>query len=780
MPDDRDTFAALTALVLERRASPEDLERFRELLRAHPEFIEIYRRQIMLSTLLPALPLWEEATDAEAAQAADVVPQPARGRAAFWRRVWVAAAAALFVAAAVIWHGIPRATGPVSCLPSLAVPVTVVTGADSLELPSTLPGTVRLASGEATVRLASGVELFLIAPLEMEVCDAMQVRLMTGGLLADVPPHAVGFTVCTPQLEVWDLGTVFSVAVSNGVSDVFVFQGSVQVSEADGEPVDLCEAGQGVRAVADGWRPHKVAADSAEARKWFGAVAGRQKALRDPAAAFAAAGRIATQWGERWLPKVVPPPPPPVPGLRGMAVGRGQLAVGSKQLAIGNMQSAMGNRQPEDFPKVEGRGSSVVKRSQTSAAVQSPQRKESEMRGKTNTVAALAAAVAMGAGAAYAVPQVTNVRMQQRAGTRIVDVWYNLSGEAAIVTLGIETNDVPIPDSAVTRLTGDVSVVVQPGMDLHIVWDAGADWPENVTENARARVTAWSTNAPPQVMVIDLGKGTAASEADPYPCYYYTSLDALPNGGLSNNMYKTDLLVMRKVPSGGFAMGDESTPGASVPVTLTKDFYVGVYEVTQKQWYKVMGTDPSDFKNPAGSVNKVSYEDIRGGEADGTGHEWPANDLVYSESFIGRIRRKTGGLAGFDLPTDAQWEYACRAGTATYYNDGLPGSADSQLNELGWWSDNSGSVAHTVGQKTPNRWGLYDMHGNVWEWCLDRYASALGGGIDPKGPDSGSQRVRRGGCWYNSASYARSASRGGNSSTYRSDRAGFRLFRTLP
>ncbi|MGI6495849.1 MAG: hypothetical protein ACOX5G_07140 [Kiritimatiellia bacterium] len=107
------------------------------------------------------------------------------------------------------------------------------------------------------------------------------------------------------------------------------------------------------------------------------------------------------------------------------------------------------------------------------------------MRGITKTAAAVAAAVTMGAGAAYAVPQVTNVRMAQRAGTRVVDVLYDLAGEAAIVTLGIETNGVAIPDSAVTRLSGDVSVVIQPGTDRHIVWNAGADWPENVTETSQ-------------------------------------------------------------------------------------------------------------------------------------------------------------------------------------------------------------------------------------------------------------------------------------------------------
>jgi len=808
VPDDRDVFAALTALVLERRASPEDLERFRELLRAHPEFIEIYRRQIVLATLLPALPLWEETTDAEtAAQTADVVPQPVRGRAAFWRRVWVAAAAALFVAAAVIWHGIPRAAGPVSCLPSLAVPVTVVTGADSLELPSTLPGTVRLTSGEATVRLASGVELFLIAPLEMEVCDAMQVRLMTGGLLADVPPHAAGFTVRTPQLEAWDLGTVFSVAVSNGVSDVFVFQGCVQVSEADGGPVGLCEAGEGVRALANGWRPHKVAADSAEARKWFDAVAGRQKALRDPAAALAAADHIATQWGERWLPTIVPPPPPPVPGLSGkMAVGSGQLAVGSKQLAIGNMQSAMGNRQPKDSPKVEGNRSSAagqktVTTTPARESVPGAKQEETAMRSITNTVAAVAAAVTMGAGAVYAVPQVSNVRMNQRAGTRVVDVLYDLSGEAAIVTLGIETNGVPIPDSAVTYLSGDVCKVVEIGQNRSIVWNAGVDWPENVTENAKARVTAWAVDAPPQVMVIDLSGGATTNS---YPVYYYTSVEALPYGGLTNEIYKAARLVMSKINRGAFMMGEGS---ASFAVTLTQDFYAGVFEVTQGQWFNVMGAQPSQFNDPASRtfrpVENVSYYEIRENPNNSAiNPNWPQSDAVHADSFMGKLRSKTG-LAGLDLPTEAQWEYACRAGTTTCFNDGdgnanvSGGNANTNawLDVLGRYKYNGGFLAGgvtspandcgpangtaIVGSYAPNAWGLYDMHGNVWERCLDKYGP-LTGGADPKGAVSGSSGVTRSGSWESGAVYCRSAFRFEQILVNRSRSVGFRLFRTLP
>ena len=398
---------------------------------------------------------------------------------------------------------------------------------------------------------------------------------------------------------------------------------------------------------------------------------------------------------------------------------------------------------------------------------------------KTNAVTALAAAAVLGtAGAAWAVPEVSAVTMTQRANSRIVDIGYTLSGEESIVTLSIETNGVPIPDSAVTRLSGDISTVVQAGAGKSIVWNAGADWPEHSVTDAKAKVTAWVTNAPPQVMVIDLSKGTSATEEDPYPVFYYNSLDALPGGGLSNDVYKTDMLVMNKIPSGFYAMGDESTSGASVTVTLTQAFYAGVYEVTQKQWYKVKGTDPSDFKNTAGPVNKVSYDDIRGTLAQGGG-DWPADDSVYASSFIGLLRTKAG-IAGFDLPTDAQWEYACRAGTTTYHNDGISGSASSQLDDLGWWSGNSGASTHTVGQKTPNAWGLYDMHGNVWEWSLDWYAFALSGGPDPLGADSGSDRVRRGGSWSSSASYCRSAGRRDRAPSSRNSSIGFRLVRTLP
>jgi formylglycine-generating enzyme required for sulfatase activity len=433
-----------------------------------------------------------------------------------------------------------------------------------------------------------------------------------------------------------------------------------------------------------------------------------------------------------------------------------------------------------------------------------------------NTAAAFAAAAALGAaGTAHAVPEVTNVRMVQREHSRIVDVWYDLSGEAAIVTLGIETNGVSIPDSAVTRLSGDVSAMVQPGANRHIVWNAGADWPEHSVTNARARVTAWHTNAPPQYCVVNLAGGYATNV---WPVYYYPSAEALPNGGVTNNLYKTVLLAMRRVdPTGGagFMMGSPSTElyrnGNREDwhrVVLTKGYYVGVYQVTQYQWQLAMGdvcSWPSQWNNndyrPTRPVEKVSYWDIRenpaGNGSDDPAVDWPSNDVVTANSFMGRMRAKTG-IAGFDLPTDAQWEYACRAGTEGALNDGTVNltnnNSDARLALLGRYSRIGGAnpapdcttenATAAVGSYAPNAWGLYDMHGNVWEWCLDWFDGVGHLGTDavtdPKGAEAGSTRVRRGGSWYDFAPDCRSAFRDSSGPSLRNRTLGFRLVRTLP
>ena len=310
---------------------------------------------------------------------------------------------------------------------------------------------------------------------------------------------------------------------------------------------------------------------------------------------------------------------------------------------------------------------------------------------------------------------------------------------------------------------------------------------------------------------------TAGTSAQSYPVYYYTSAEGVP-GGVTNDLYKTVLILMRRIgPTGGegFLMGSPvnetgrtAAREAQVRAWLTKGYYAGVYEVTQGQWYQVMGDTaqawPSKWSNNdyklTRPVEQVSYYDIRENinNTDDAAADWPANDAVTAGSFMGRLRSKTG-LAGFDLPTDAQWEYACRAGTTGALNDGTVNitnsNSDARLDLLGRYQYNGGKINGTtdpapdcttanataaVGTYAPNAWGLYDMHGNVWEWCLDWFADAMEGGDDPDGADSGSYRVLRGGRWYSPASGCRSAVRGINAPSYRSNDIGFRLVRTLP
>jgi len=174
-------------------------------------------------------------------------------------------------------------------------------GADGLRLPATLPGELELVKGEATVRLTSGVELTLCGPTRMTVADAMRIDLASGRVLVHVPHWAIGFTVRTMNLEAWDMGTVFGVSVSNTVSELFVFKGSVQVNDASGGGVGLCEEGEGVFASGES-APVKVAADWPEAEQLFAPVRGlgaRSRASR----AFEVSDRVIAAWIDRYMPE---------------------------------------------------------------------------------------------------------------------------------------------------------------------------------------------------------------------------------------------------------------------------------------------------------------------------------------------------------------------------------------------------------------------------------------------------------------------------------------------
>jgi formylglycine-generating enzyme required for sulfatase activity len=178
--------------------------------------------------------------------------------------------------------------------------------------------------------------------------------------------------------------------------------------------------------------------------------------------------------------------------------------------------------------------------------------------------------------------------------------------------------------------------------------------------------------------------------------------------------------------------------------------------VTQEQWEAVMDKNPSYFKGPKNPVEQVSWKD--------------------RQQFLGKLNAKSAAGGGkFQLPSEAQWEYACRAGSTTRY---CFGDEESSLGEYAWYGANSGNKTHPVGEKKPNAWGLYDMHGNVTEWCQDWYEDgyyAKSPKDDPMGPAAGSARVRRGGGWFGTAGCCRSAFRYGGSPGLRNFNLGLRV-----
>ncbi len=207
------------------------------------------------------------------------------------------------------------------------------------------------------------------------------------------------------------------------------------------------------------------------------------------------------------------------------------------------------------------------------------------------------------------------------------------------------------------------------------------------------------------------------------------------------------------IPAGTFKMGSpgseagrDDDEGPVRRVQITRPFYLGKYEVTQDQYMAAMGTNPSHF----------------------SGRSLPAETVSWDQAAA--FCRKVGGR----LPTEAEWEYACRAGSSGRF---CFGDSDSGLGDYAWHTSNSGSTTHAIGQKRPNAFGLYDMHGNVWEWCQDWYAKGYqnASGVDPKGPSSGEYRVVRGGGWDSTPRRCRSAIRGYNAPDIRDINLGFRV-----
>ena len=255
-----------------------------------------------------------------------------------------------------------------------------------------------------------------------------------------------------------------------------------------------------------------------------------------------------------------------------------------------------------------------------------------------------------------------------------------------------------------------------------------------------------------------------------------------------------NLVEMVWINAGTYTRGSSNSldNNASPPhqVILTKGFWMGKYEVTQEQYLTVIGYNLSSFSSSPASgevqgkrpVENVTWYDAvefcnKLSEMEGRTQVYTITGRTPSAGYpiTDAIVTADWNVSGYRLPTEAEWEYACRAGSATAWHFG---DNESQLGNYAWYSTNSGSRTHQAGLKLPNAWGLYDMHGNVWEWCWDWYGTyASGSQTDPKGALSGSNRVRRGGSWYGDGQFLRSAGRYYGDPGLRVNNIGFRLLR---
>lgn len=332
---------------------------------------------------------------------------------------------------------------------------------------------------------------------------------------------------------------------------------------------------------------------------------------------------------------------------------------------------------------------------------------------------------------ANAAPYITNVVAKQRyPWNGKVDISFEVVGDPTealpegkeaglLVEMIDQTTD---KKYRAVSLAGDIELIA----GVHkVVWDMAAQGIAVYASNTVFSVSYLERDS--LYCVIDVSGG---SEAEKYPVSFF---NAIPEGGW-NDEYKTEKIVLRRI---------DGTNGV---------YYAGIFQITEAQWDKVMGGTSTSMK-PKG----VSYNSIRGNV---DSYNWPSSDAVDATSFMGKLRQKTG-LITLDLPSEEEWEFAARAGVTARW---LCGDNETGLEDYAWYSVNSGSATHEVGTLLPNAWGLYDVHGNVWEWCLNLWNYGY------------SYRVLRGGACNNSASGCAFVYRNGSgpSNEYWDD--GFRLF----
>ena len=396
-------------------------------------------------------------------------------------------------------------------------------------------------------------------------------------------------------------------------------------------------------------------------------------------------------------------------------------------------------------------------------------------------------------GAALRIDQVK----QRYPWNGFVDIDYTVTDDSA---LGIDDNlEVLMVDKSVTpAVTNRAIRFLQAPLPLtagshRITWDTRGDGMTNYVADAEFHVKV--VHYAPAYMVIDVSGGSATN------CYPVDFLNGAPLNNFNESTYKGDKIVLRFIRPGSYVAGSPKNesgrvnsvepyriPESQHRVAISRPFYIGVFEVTQRQYENVVGagTNPSLYKDTDANnyrpVDQVSYS-------------------MAKNDFIGALLQKcmskdSNGeykipVTGFDLPSEFQWEYACRAGTTKAINltDDFDNTSAAEqkleLNRAGCYLDNGGKTSYhvTVGSYEPNAWGLYDMLGNVWEWCRDYAAddaALLQQFVDPEGPATGSKRVRRGGSCACPANQCRSAHRFKLDPSGVGYDAGFRLSLTLP
>ena len=365
---------------------------------------------------------------------------------------------------------------------------------------------------------------------------------------------------------------------------------------------------------------------------------------------------------------------------------------------------------------------------------------------------------------------------EQDAGSRVVNIVYDLDADS-IVTLSATTNGVALSDTAFRSVAGDVNRLVPAGSGKRICWQPDASWPgQNINSGVEFKIQKWNLADPPPYMALDLTHSCMTN------IFWYTSADAMPEP-ITNDIWKTDYLVMRRVPAKdvvwmmGIAtnsagesvegVGYDPTQSPRHRVKLSQDYYIGVFEVTKRQATLAWGASAAsedDYTLPYTS----SFTTLRSRSAT----VWPQNGhAVSSSSPLAQLRKRFG--LQFDLPTEAQWEYACRACTGSAFCNPVGGNSSAALSEYGRFKDNADALC-PVGTRKPNAFGLYDMHGNAHEYCLDARSNSYGLSaealasdeptVDPYGPSSGitsaSNRLMRGGSYGSDFYKCRSGDRG--------------------